>query len=345
MVKTALVVLTLPIASLLLVTCGVFSVSPFPANLPFVAAFINLEDSLDSFLGDRRIAEVNYLFHTIRAFDPAQGDSGRDALFLILGLKDTGDNKLLVFDTNLEKIEELDNRALGNLALFNSNSVLAPSGKEFVVGLEVFDGDSLEYLGNLATDFVVPIPPDVTAVGFSDNTIANRNYWTLVEANGLHRVYYVDNDWVAGPNFDDNDVIDPRQAIKLTHDRQREEVVIHFINPNNTELVRYPILGFDDLDLGGALFYPYASTFSTPNGMITIGGEDDPRNSHYTRDGIIIANEDGSMNRYDFSGSKEDEWDLASGSDYITSFDIDGVFYYYFNFNERRLYKAHTWWD
>ena len=130
MVKTALLALALLIVSLLLVTCGVFSVSPFPANLPFVAAFIDLEDSLDSFLGDRRIAEVDYLFHTIRAFDPAAPDDpGRDVLFLILRLKDTGDNKLLVLDTNLELIEELDNRALGNLVLFNSNSVLTPSEK------------------------------------------------------------------------------------------------------------------------------------------------------------------------------------------------------------------------
>jgi len=337
MVKTALLALALLIVSLLLVTCGVFSVSPFPANLPFVAAFIDLEDSLDSFLGDRGIAEVDYLFHTIR------DDSERDVLFLIVRLKDTGDNKLLVLDTNLELIEELDNRALGNLVLFNSNSVLTPSEREFVVGLEVFDGDSLEYLGNLEDDFVVPVPPDVAAVGFSDNNIlVNRNYWTYVEpGTGIHNVDYVDNDWVGGFVSDPNDVIDPRQPIKLTCDRQRQEVVIHFINGNDTELVRYAFLGFENLGPS----YPYSSTFSMPGGMITFGGADNPRNSHYTRDGIIIANEDGSMNRYDFSGRKEDEWDLGSGSNYITSFDIDGVFYYYFDFNERRLYKAHTWWD
>jgi len=343
MVKPALVVLTISLSSLLLMNCGLFSVSPFPANLPFVAAFINLEDNLDSFLGDRKIEEVDYLFHTIRD-DSGQG-SAQDVLFLILRLKDTGDNKLLVLDSNLEVIEELDNGALGNLVLFNSNSALTPSGSEFVVGLEVFDGDSLEHMGNLVIDFAVPSPPDPTAVGFSDNTIANRNYWTLIEAGGLHRVYYVNNDWAVGPNFDDNDFIDPRQPIKLTCDRQREEVVIHFSSSNDTELVRYPFLGFDDLDIAGTLPYPYASTFNTPSGMITFEDEDNPRNSHYTRGGIIIVQEDGSMNRYDFSGNKQDEWDLDSGSDYITSFDIDGVFYYYFNFSERRLYKAHTWWD
>ena len=109
-------------------------------------------------------------------------------------------------------------------------------------------------------------------------------------------------------------------------------------------MVRYPFPGFENLGFIIAP-YPYSSTFSTPNGMVVFGGEDNARNSHYTRDGIIIVKEDGSMNRYDFSGRKEDEWDLGSGSNYITSFDIDGVFYYYFDFNERRLYKAHTWWD
>ncbi len=343
MVKPALVVLTLVIVTLLLVACGIFSASPFPANLPFVAAFINLEDSLDSFLDGRRITEVDYLFHTIR--DDSDTDSGRDVLFLILRLKDTGDNKLLVLNANLELIEELDNRAVGNLVLFNSNSALTPSGSEFVVGLEVFDGDSLEHMGHLEYDFAVPELPDPGAVGFADNTLANRNYWTFIAPGGVHTVSYLDNAWAGGTVNDSNAVIDPRQAIKLTCDGQSEEVVIHFINSNDTELVRYPFLGFADLDIAGTLPYPYTSTFNTPGGMITFGGEDDPRNSHYTRDGIIIANEDGSMNRYDFSGRKEDEWDLDSGSAYITSFDIDGAFYYYFNFNERRLYKAHTWWD
>ena len=79
--------------------------------------------------------------------------------------------------------------------------------------------------------------------------------------------------------------------------------------------------------------------------MITFEGHHNPINSHYTRDGIILSDEDGSMTRFDFSGQKVDDWELAKGSSYIMSFDIGGNFYYYFDFGERKLYKARTWWD
>ena len=77
MVKSGLAILTLLIFTAILIGCGLFSASPFSSNLPFVAAFVNLGDRLDSFLEDRRFDEVDYLFHTIR------DDWERDVLFLL----------------------------------------------------------------------------------------------------------------------------------------------------------------------------------------------------------------------------------------------------------------------
>ncbi len=340
MVKRGLAGLALLILAVILVSCGVFSASPFSSNLPFIAAFVNLEDRLDSFFGDRRFDEVDYLFQTIRAYDQANPGATRDVLFLLFRLQDTGDIKLLVFDSNLELEEELDNAMVGPLILFNSNSFLTPSGAEFVVGLEVFDGESLQHVGNLTG---APNQPDPGAIGFSDNSVAFRNYWAYVDL-GSFKVEYVNDDWSGIPVTDDNISAGSRELLKLTCDRESEEVIIHISNSSNTELVRYPFVGFGDLDQAGILSFPYGSTFDTFDGMITFEGHHNPMNSHYTRDGIILSDEDGSMTRCDFSGQKVDDWDLAIGSSYIISFDISGNFYYYFNFGERKLYKAHTWW-
>jgi hypothetical protein len=339
MVKYGPIALVLLVPLAILTTCGVFSASPFPSNLPYVAAYVNLEDELDSFLDDREIDEVDYLFQAIR------DDWERDVLFLVLRLQDTGENKLLAFNTNLDLLEELDNRFLGTLMLFNSSSTIAPSGSEFVVGWEVFDGDSLDYLGNLINDFTVAFPPNPSAVGFSDNFFTNKNYWTYVDPFGLHIVDSVDSNWNVNFMSNPNSVIPQREPVKLTCDRENRVAVIHIYNLGHTELVRYTFSDFVDLDQAGVLPYPYNSSFLAPGGLLVFEGADDPRDSHYTRDGIVIVDEDGSMNRYDFSGRKQDDWDLDSDSEYIISFDVGGDYYYYFNFDERRLYKAHTWWS
>jgi hypothetical protein len=320
-----------------LVSCGVFTSSPFPANLPFVSAFIDLEEDLGSFLDDRRIDEVDYLFNTLR------DDSERDYLFLILRLKDTGDIKLLIFDSNLDKCEEMDYGEIGRFMVFNPNSALLPSGREFVIGCEVFDGEGLEHRGHLQDFGVLPGDlPDSGAVGFARQA-AGQIYWVYVDDSNHFIIDYDFDNWTFYQQYDNLLFVDQRHPFKLTYDLERDEAVIFIRFFGDVEIVRYPGDHFPFIDIYGVPAYPFATNFDA--GMIVFSDVDDDTQFSYTQDGIIKADEDGSMKRYDFSGHKEDDWELDPGYDYIITFDIEGDFYYYFNFNERRLYKAHVWWD
>ena len=326
----------------LFISCGIFTSSAFPENLNYIADSKDLNGELGSFLGGRKISEVKYQFYIL------QDSNGRDYLFLMILLEDTGESRLLILDQDLKIKSVRSNGSFwGMFAFYHQNSIWVPSGHEFVIGREVYDGDSLEYAGDIdSPGFPIGgggVVPDFGTIGFG---AMGRIYWMYRDDGlGEFRIESDDDNWDNFSSFSNGGI--ERAPRKLVHDRATGEVAVFFFNESGdgVSACRYPEYQFPDLISYWPVF-PYDSDFNTSNGSLDFSEIGNPNDIHYTREGIIVTREDNDLVRYGFAGDEEDDLQVGGqGDKYFFAFDVAGNYFYSFCFNERRMYKMITWWE
>ena len=313
---------------LLLASCGFFRLTHFPEDLPLVVAEVDLEDRLGSYLEGFSRDDTDYWFSDIQ--------DNTDQNYLILVLRKHGDQKtrILFFDSDLLVLADESDTQGGRISAYNQNSSYTPSGRSFIVGIEVFDGESLEYMGNFH-ELGFPHPPDRNHLIFS--TGAN-NYEIFSDA-GVFQIIETDNAWNELGFYTTNPV--DRYLVKLTHDILNREVILFQQRYGSAQVIRLKQTDFPDIDDGGSIEHPFRSTFES--GELEL--ERDPWECQYTRSGIIVVGQqDSSAEFFDHSGRWQGAAELENGDESVFVFDIQGHHYYRFDFRELKLKKYRTRW-
>ena len=65
---------------------------------------------------------------------------------------------------------------------------------------------------------------------------------------------------------------------------------------------------------------------------------------HYTRDGYVVTTESRSQLFDLFSGEEEKAIYGGRVEQFASAYDIDGNTFYYFNGDNKTLYRCNTWW-
>jgi hypothetical protein len=324
MVKRILIVLLLIIPMVLsLTSCdlmiALFSLSPFPAYLSQAVAVVDMSVEVTSFLGN----QVDDWWHDVFAL---QDGLGNEAVFLIIH-KPTGGQRVFLFDTSLamKSTAYLD---------YNSDSHLVDDSGNFVVGDIRFDPGTMS--------FVESVDTDAGRFAFSDgsnNFDLNSYYNEPLDESTLE--VRSGTGWPVSPTASHTICIGERFELRgLGYEPLTDSVYLFLYNWEfeRLRIVETPGSQYPSSLIANILYEP---TYN-PSAFI-----DEPRGEYfrYTRKGFVssarqrgflmLFNNAGEVLKQFYLGIEDQE---ARGVD----FDLDGEYYYVFNPNNYRLYKAET---
>ena len=120
-------------------------------------------------------------------------------------------------------------------------------------------------------------------------------------------------------------------------------------------------IAYDDLSLMGYLFFwnydgdeaqvisATGASLAAPTPIvlpppINLQGIDHDPEFHYTRDGYVVTTQSRSQLFDLFSGEEEKAIYGGRVEQFASAYDIDGNTFYYFNGDNKTLYRCNTWW-
>ena len=343
MVKRLLIFILLILPCVLgLTTCdlfvALFSLSPFPGYLAQAVASVDVREDIERFLGDdynRWESDVYVLRNSIR-----------EQVFLVVR-RDPGPQKIYVFSTalKLEKTHKVDtHRRIGLVEALDEN---------FVVGGGRFDGADLSIM-NLPEDPYPPITEDTWhKFAFADDVY---NYIAWSEFDQLGCTEYLDSWMFTDSN---NTIIEPgqeRRLVGLGYEKVFPDPVL-----GTLYTVYLFVFGWDYFDNNSDDFlYIIRTDANTYPGPIVPGdlvsdispaahasqrveNVSDNRPVYYTRKGVVAETRNrGTFRLLDLEGEVIKSFFITSDERTPFDFDIDGKYYYIFDRQNFRLYKAAT---
>lgn len=235
--------------------------------------------------------------------------------FLFLTIED---QRLIILDCNLNVLKEYSGN-YGRLGVYSPNA--APVG--YFIGDERYDDDPPDFTYNPPSGYIAH------GVGYFDTTV------------GGNGIVVFDSDSSAG-------------TLGRSGDAGAG-------NTNITPGMNLEAIAYDDISVMGYLFFwnhdnEEAQVISATGGAlagappiplnppINLDVPDHDPKFHYTRDGYVVV-----------TRSKSQLFDLVSGEEekaiyggnveqFASAYDIDGNTFYYFNGDNKTLYRCNTWW-
>jgi hypothetical protein len=320
MVKRLVFILFILPCLFCLTTCDllvtVLSMSPFPGYLSQAVASVDMRDEVEPFIGD----DGRYWWADIFVIEKSPDIEG---VFLVVH-KDFGGQWVYAFDTSLDLKDKYYMDDHSELHLVDNNG-------NFVVGNIAFDPVTLTSLG----------PIDTNAGGrftFSDGTdnMELDSYYSDVDAKSVLTVRYGNWPLPWPPNAEATIRSYEKLWLRgLGYDSERGLVYLFLFSEDGrylkvveTSIGDYPTLTSDILD-----YY----TSSPPI--------DDVEEYYfdYTRKGFIGATRQrGYYKLFNLQGDVLKQFNLGIDDDRGFDFDISGEYYYVFDKDTYRLYKAKT---
>jgi hypothetical protein len=346
MVKRLVVILLILSAILSLTTCdllvAIFSMSPFPGYLAQAVASIDMRDDIEKFLGDDYV-DWDSDVYTLR-------NSFREQVFLVVR-RNPGPQKIYVFNTSLDLETEHAWNTYRRIAL-----VEADPAENFVVGGGQFDGSTLSILNPDPENSYPPITDDT----WNKYTFAHNfsNYIAWNEFDQLGCTEY-STTWMS-PNSNSTTIEmgEERRLVGLGYEKDIPDPVLGtaftvyvfvygwdpsdnngddflYIIRTNADTYPGPIVTDPDSLIPGLLPYAHASQ-----------RVDNVRDNHpifYTRKGVVAETRTrGTFRLLDLEGEVIKRFYITSDERTPFDFDINGEYYYIFDRQNFRLYKAAT---
>ena len=342
MVKRLLIFILLILTCLLcLTTCdlfvALFSLSPFPGYLAQAVASVDMRGDIEKFLGDDYVdweSDVYVLRNSVR-----------EQVFLVVR-KHPGPQTIYVFDTSLNL--EVTHRVETHRRIGLVEAAGAP--QNFVVGGGRFDGNDLSIM-NLPEDPYPPIFDDT----WHKFTFAHggRNYIVWSDPNQLGCSEY-DPSWGILSNDSTTITMDedcrlagigyeplgdpilggavPVYLFVLCRDWESDNGFLYIIT---TEANQYP----DHT----AITTDFLTDLPPDQISARVWDVEDRRPFRYTRKGVVVeARNRGTFRLVSLEGNIIKSFFITSDDRAPFDFDIDGKYYYIFDRQNFRLYKAAT---
>jgi hypothetical protein len=312
-----------------LIGCDLFtallSLSPFPGYLAQAVASKDMTDAIEAYVGSGD-AEWRSNVHVLK-------NVAKDEYVFLIIRRDFGGQRVYALDTDLNLITYASITDHNDINLVDAND-------DFIVGDVLFDRTDMSTTPNF---------PDVP-VGWDDQafSFASRNY--ILRSNGVNIDYdkYLnswgfvsssstplgspDDMWLRGIGFDP-EVSDPfvgSNPVYLILASGGSGQGDGFLR-----IVRTPALGYD-----AGLSSPIFINYTVSSRVYDVRGH---RPSYYTRKGVVA--ETRNRGRYvlvDLAGAEIKKFSITNQDEPTLDFDIDGEYYYIFDEQDMRLYKAAT---
>ena len=344
MVKRLVFILILLTCLFCLTTCdlfvAIFSLSPFPGYLSQAVASVDMREDIETFLGDDYFDWESDVY-VLR-------NSSREQVFLTVR-RNPGPQIIYVFSTSLELQTTHQLNSHRRIGL-----VEADPAENFVVGGGRFDGSDLSVLNPNPDDPYPPISDDTwqkyTFTHAGNNYIAWNEYDQLVctEYSFL---------WMSPTTG--YTIIEPGQERRLVGLGYEKDIPDPVLGTPFT--VYLFILGWDSFDNNGDDFlYIIRTNADSYPGPIAAGDLvtslppdahasqriENVRDNHpvfYTRKGVVAEMRTrGTFRLLDLEGEVIKRFYITSDERTSFDFDIDGEYYYIFDRQNFRLYKAAT---
>jgi len=351
MVKRLLQILILLPFLLCLSTCdlitALFSMSPFPGYLAQTVATTDMKAPVTEFLGDDYIHWESDVY-------VLRNPGGREAVFLVVR-RDPGGQTVYAFDTslNLEISQKVDNH--------NRLHLIEATTGDFVVGDVRFSEG--------------PLPEDPLVVDSTPYPGLGMDFWDrqTFAYSGRNYAVWSSFDWLYCDEYNDSWVwLSPTGGASIDQGEERRLVGLGYEPDFST--YEDPILGagitpvylfvfgWDDSGWDEGFLYiirTAAGEYPNPSYSIDLVADGLPtgkcspkiRNVEdrypvfYTRKGVVASTRTrGTFQLLQLDGQRIKNFYITSDDDDETSFDFDinGEYYYLFNENNLRLYKAAT---
>jgi hypothetical protein len=323
MVKRLLVFCLLILPALFsLTTCdlfvAVFSLSPFPGYLAQIVASVDMREEVEKFLGDdydNWRSDVFVLKNT----------SSVEGVFLVVR-KDSGGQWVYVFDPSLTLITK-------SYIDMHSDINLVDANQDFLVGNILFNGADLQ---------ISALQPSGLPGYWGNPAIANGSGNYVLRSYGSELRYDefgpgwgpLGSDLFATTTGSPYDL----QLRGAGVDGATVYLFLHGYNDvEDTEVLRIVVTPLADYPNGFA--GPLITTYPTSKAVRRIESQD---RVYYTRKGIVAMNYSNNHVLLKPNGDRIKLFYVTSEREPALDFDIDGEYYYIFDEQTLRLYKAAT---
>jgi hypothetical protein len=325
MVRKLVLLLVALLCVLLLAGCDlvhdILSFSPFPAYLAQAVATVDMRSEIEAYAGSDLLdrCEVYVLRNT----------SGDEYVFLV-ARREFGGQRIYVLDTDLKLI------ASATVSEHNSMAVADALG-DFFFGKISFNATNLS---TTPYDPGVFINSDEQAFSDSSNNYVVRIYSGMLEYERFN------NSWTsqANPSVSLGGTFFDIWLQGLGYDPATGEVYLLFVghDPNSDEEVLYIVTTPVSPYASGTLQPIFDGTYTVSSPVSGVQGDSDSR-CYYTRKGVVAQTH--TRGRYMLvspAGDVKKRFWVTHDEQTALDFDIDGNYYYIFDENNMRLYKAAT---
>jgi hypothetical protein len=328
MVKRLVFILLILPCLFCLTTCDLFvallSLSPFPGYLSQAVASVDMREEVESFLGN----DYDHWWYDVFVLEDYS--SGAQGVFLVVQ-KNTGGQWVYAFNTSLELKDKAFRSDYSDTHLLDQ--YIAPS--RFIVGNIAFDPASLASIGEVWTNagrfafsngsYNFGLHSYYDGISIFEYVLEIRYFggWPLDDANKYARIIRIgDNLELRGLGYDP--VADMTYLFFYRWESERLRVAA----------------------IPGATFNPAPGVADDILNIYPASPDIDFRRGEYfqyTRKGLIgEANQRGFFVRFNLAGDKVQQFYVGVDDHQGIDFDINGEYYYVFDRNTFRLYKAKT---